>query len=262
MNSFLLALQMLTRIYIKYVPYEEKTASRSVLYFPIIGLVLGAVLIGLAFLFHYVFPAPAVAAVVVVGMVVLTGGLHMDGFMDTLDGVLSGRPRERKLEIMKDSRVGAFGVLGLACLLLLKYGLVISLPAPQFYSILLFMPILSRWAMAYATVSFPYARKEGFGKSHAAAGKFELGIATILTIVLAILICGPAGVVCMALVGFLAWFLCKKLVKQLGGLTGDTYGAVNETMEVAVLLLFFPLYQLMGPYFCGLGVFGKYILGF
>lgn len=255
MNSFLLALQMLTRIYIKHIPYDEKDASRdasrSVLYFPIIGLLLGTIMTFLAFLFNFAFPNAVVAGLIVIGMVILSGGLHMDGFMDTLDGILSGRPREKKLEIMKDSRVGSFGALGAICLLLLKYSLVISIPETQLYCLLLLMPILSRWAMSYAVVSFPYARKEGFGMNHSRAGKFELAISTIITLILAFLISGLGGLISMILILFLAWFLCIKIVKQLGGLTGDAYGAVNETMEVSVLLLFFPLYICFGFDFCG-----------
>ncbi len=241
MDSFLLALQMLTRIYIRPLNYTEKASKGSVLYFSIIGLILGAIISFVAWAAHLVFPMTAVAGIVVIGMVILSGGLHMDGFMDTLDGVLSGRPRERKLEIMKDSRVGAFGALGAVGILLFKYSLVVSVPLEDLFTLLVLMPVLSRWCMAFAVVAYPYARKEGFGMNHAKAGKKEFLPATLITVILAFVISGLAGLITMLTVFLLGWFLCNRLAKQLGGLTGDTYGAVNESMEVAVLLVYFIL---------------------
>lgn len=244
MNSFFFALQHLTRIYIKDVPFDEKDLGRSGMFFPLVGLLLGGIMVGLLWLSAAVFPPPATAALLVVGMVIVTGGLHLDGFMDTMDGVLSGRSRERKMEIMKDSRVGAFGALGLACLLLLKFALILSLPGHYLPRILILVPVLSRWGMVYAIARFPYARPEGLGKLYSQfTSNRELAVATLVACAVAAGAGGPAGLVLLGLAGISAHLLCAQFVKQLGGLTGDTYGAVNEILEVIVLLMFYPLYK-------------------
>ncbi|GBF32748.1 cobalamin synthase [Desulfocucumis palustris] len=245
MNKFLLALQMLTRIHVREVPYDEKAAGQSVMFFPLVGLLLGGLSAGVYFLSALVFPPPATAAIAVLALVIATGGLHLDGFMDTMDGVLSGRPRERKLEIMKDSRVGAFGALGAVCLLLLKFSLVLSLPGELVPRLLIIAPVISRWSMACAVTGFPYARPEGLGKSHANfSGKTELWVASLTALIFSGAAGGPGGIVLFALGGLLTQLLCRRLVGQLGGLTGDTYGATNEIVEVAVLFMFFPVYKL------------------
>jgi adenosylcobinamide-GDP ribazoletransferase len=247
MNIFLFALQHLTRIYIKDIPFNEKDLGRSVMFFPLVGLLLGGILSAALYLSSMVFPPPATAAILVVLMVIMTGGLHLDGFMDTMDGVLSGRSRERKLEIMRDSRVGAFGALGAACLVLLKFSLILSVPGDLLPRLLILMPVISRWSMAYAVANFPYARPEGLGMLHVKyTGRTELAVATVTALALAAGAGGPAGLVLFVLAGLLTHLLCRKLAGQLGGLTGDTYGAANEIMEVAVLFLFFPVYKLAG----------------
>lgn len=247
MNSFLFALQHLTRIYLKDVSFNEKDLGRSVMYFPLVGIIIGSILTALLFLSNMVFPPPATSAILVVLLVIITGGLHLDGFMDTMDGVLSGRSMERKLEIMKDSRVGAFGALGVACLLLLKFSLILSAPGELLPRLLLIMPVISRWAMAYAIAGFPYARPEGLGMHHVKyTGRTELAVATVTALALVAGAGGPAGLVLFLLAGPLTHLLCRQFSRQLGGLTGDTYGAANEIMEVAILLLFFPVYKFAG----------------
>lgn len=182
-------------------------------------------------------PAPVKAALIVSGMVVLTGGMHLDGFMDTIDGLFSGRPRARKLEIMQDSRVGAFGVTGAICLLLLKYSLLLELPEPAFFKVLLALPVLSRWGMTLAIITFPYARPDGLGKVYAMQSSMkELAGSTIITIVAVILILGLQGIWLMVLALSVSLLAGKKIVRELGGLTGDTYGFINELLELVMLM--------------------------
>ncbi|MDD4237146.1 MAG: adenosylcobinamide-GDP ribazoletransferase [Desulfotomaculaceae bacterium] len=242
MKSFLLAFYQLTRLPLPNVNFDEKACGRATLFFPAVGLFLGGLLAALAWAAGYLFPSGVKASLLVVGMVVLTGGMHLDGFMDSIDGLFSGRARERKLEIMRDSRVGAFGVIGVICLLLLKYNLLLELPDGVLLKVLLILPVLSRWGMAIAVIAFPYARPDGLGKVYAIqSGSKELAGSTIITAVAATLILGLQGAWLVALAASIAWLVGRKIVKELGGLTGDTYGLINELLEVALLFAVYPI---------------------
>lgn len=242
MRSFVFALQMLTRIRLKDIQFDERLFGRSGMYFPLVGLILGGTLIVVEILAGILFPPMAATAAMLVGLVVLTGGIHLDGFMDTVDGVFSGRPRERKLEIMKDSRVGAFGALAVFCLLLFKFGLFSGLAGPEDYPALIMMTVFGRWALTYAIARFPYARDEGMGKLYKLyTGSFELAVATVMAVAIAMAAGKAGGAVIFCLSVLFTHLLCSYLNRVLGGLTGDTYGFLNELTEVFVLALYLPL---------------------
>lgn len=242
MRSFVFALQHLTRIRIMDVPFDERQLGRSGMYFPLVGLILGLLLILVDRLAWVMFPPMAAAAAVLVCLVVFTGGIHLDGFMDTVDGVFSGRPRERMLEIMKDSRVGAFGALGAFCLLLFKFGLLTGLSGPGDYGALILMTVSGRWAMTYAIARFPYARDEGMGRLYKLYTRsFELAAASGVALVIALAAGKLGGAVIFLLSALFAHLLCGYLNRVLGGLTGDTYGFLNELTEVFVLAIYLPV---------------------
>ncbi len=243
LKTFCFALQHLTRINLYKGEFDEMAFGRASVFFPIVGLLLGALLLLAQQLLTYIFPVPLVAALLVVLMVVMTGGMHLDGFMDTVDGVFSGRSRERKLEIMRDSRVGAFGVLGLVCLILLKYNAFFTLTAPLIYQTILLAALISRWSMVYAIACFPYARREGLGTLYNSyTGKRELIWATGSTIILAALVAWAAGLILLLAAWGWVHFVGSKLTGELGGLTGDIYGAAAETTELLIYMAVFPLY--------------------
>ena len=245
MKTLAMALQFLTRFYVYRGEFDEAAYGRAPVFFPLVGLLMGAVWLLLYLGLRSLFPPAVTAALLVVGMVVMSGGLHLDGFMDTMDGVFSGRPGKQMLEIMRDSRVGAFGVLGLACLMLLKFSLLCSLPGDTLRRILPVIPALSRWGMVYAIVCFPYARPQGLGLLQKRyTGRKELALATLLAGAAAS-IGGPGGWIMLSVSLLVTHWMALLLVRLLGGLTGDTYGAINETLEVLLLLLAFPLYDLL-----------------
>lgn len=247
MRSFAYALQHLSRLRIYNGPFDEAAFGGSSKYFPLAGLLLGIVLVGLNWMFQWVFPQPVKAALLLVSLVVLTGGLHLDGYMDTMDGVLSGRSRERMLEIMRDSRVGAFGALGMGCLLLLKYALLLGLPEHFLPAVLLLMAVMGRWGMVYAIARFPYARPQGLGTLFSTyTGARELATATLITFLVAIVAGKFTGLGILVIVLAITHWLCVTFVRLLGGLTGDTYGAINEIVEVVVLLAYYPLVRVLG----------------
>lgn len=242
MHSLIFALQHLTRLPLWQVPFDERRLGRSGMFFPLGGIILGGLLIVTDQLAGLLFPPAARSAAVVVGLVALTGGIHLDGFMDTVDGVFSGRPRERKLEIMRDSRVGAFGALAVFCLLLFKFALLTGLTRESVFPALIMMTVLGRWSMTYAIARFPYAREEGMGKLYKAhTGVFELAVASLTALAAAAWAGGAGGVIVFICAAILAHLLCAYFNKILGGLTGDTYGALNEMLEVFVLALYLPL---------------------
>ena len=127
MNQLLLALQFITRIPIRQdLNYDQPNIAASMTYYPLVGTLIGAILVVINQVGGSYFPPLVTNALLVIGLIVLTGGLHLDGLMDTCDGIFSGREKEKILEIMRDSRVGAFGVIGVVALFLLKFSLLVE----------------------------------------------------------------------------------------------------------------------------------------
>lgn len=246
MNEFITGLQFLTRIKIaNQSDWSPDSFGRSVKFFPVIGAVIGMILVAINYIIDgylptagFYLPPHVLATILTAVPILLTGGLHCDGFMDTMDGMFSGRSQERKLEIMKDSRVGANGVTAFTLLILLKWSLITDI-APSLLPLALFsMPVLGRFAMVIGITSFPYARPDGMGKAFAQhANRNSLVIAAIFTILLLIPLGTQALLSCAAVLLFTIVF-AKYATKILGGLTGDVYGAITELAEIVVLLMF------------------------
>src|SRR5205085_11752359 len=170
---------------------KDEVAPRLVVgdaYFPLVGLLLAGLLWSFVLLLAPRLPQLALAAVLVVALVILTGGLHLDGLMDSCDGLFGGSTRERKLEIMRDSRVGSFGVLGAICLLLLKFALFASLSVRILpFALLITLPA-ARWTMVLALRVFPGARPTGLGAAfHRAVTTKRLLLAAIVTLAIVLL---------------------------------------------------------------------------
>ena len=241
MERFLIALQFITRIPVtKELDYTEKKIAGSMVYYPLIGTLLGSILVLINGVGSLYLPELVTSSLLLIGLVVLTGGIHLDGFMDTCDGIFSGRNQEKMLEIMRDSRVGAFGVLGVVLLLLLKFSLLVELPAESNNFVLLYFPTVSRWAMVYSAFNYPYPREEGLGKVYAQQlTKLQFGLATAWTVLLGVVLFKLQGLVILLVSWLLIVLTAKVITAQIEGLTGDSYGAVNELLEVGVILAIF-----------------------
>jgi adenosylcobinamide-GDP ribazoletransferase len=219
--------------------------SNSRAYYPAVGLLFGLLLIGLERGCREVFPTYLTAALLLLALIAGTRGLHLDGLMDVCDGLFGGYTKERRLEIMRDSRVGAFGIAGAAAVLLLKYGALVSLlslsqpgarPVDLKWPLLLF-PMLSRWSMVVVLAAFPYARSRGLASPfHQGGAKWATSAAAAAAAVASVLLGGTGGAAIFAGVSVLAWLVGRAMSGMLGGLTGDTYGATNELAEAAVLM--------------------------
>ena len=186
-------------------------------------------------MFQAILPPLVSAALIVVTWAVLTGGLHLDGWADCCDALPATVTRERRLEILKDPRLGSFGGIGLVLLLMCKFAAVASLP--QASAALILAPILGRWAIVNVAAAFPLARPDGM------AAHFRAGLArrelTWVALTVA-LVCGAVG--WGGLMAFVATVLTAALMgrwatSRLGGVTGDVYGATCELVEAVVLVL-------------------------
>ncbi|MDA0988883.1 MAG: adenosylcobinamide-GDP ribazoletransferase [Chloroflexi bacterium] len=216
-----------------------ETMGETLAYFPLVGLVIGLGLAGLDWGLGLVFPPSIVNALVVVALIVVTGALHMDGLMDTGDGLGSGLTREERLNAMRDSRVGAFGVIAAVCIVLIKYGSLEGLPESARTATLVLMPTLGRWAVVLAMFAFPsYARLEGLGRAFKEQATLpRMLVATVFCIAATLALFGPGGLALMMGVGLTAIGLAFFLRRLLGGLSGDTYGAIVEASEAMTLVL-------------------------
>jgi adenosylcobinamide-GDP ribazoletransferase len=235
---FVLALTFLTRIPIPVkgeVTSDDLRASMG--WYPLIGLGLGAAGYGLWVAANLIFPPLLSAAMVVILLEIFTGALHMDGFMDTCDGIGSGAPRERALEIMKDSRVGAMGVFGAVALILLKVTALTSLTPQQSIIPLLFGWMAARLVPVLNVIFFPYARLSGTGGAFAEGKSRAMLIWGIITVLIAGGVYNPALTVPFMLVIIIITLIVQSgIAKKLGGLTGDVYGMGIELTELLALI--------------------------
>ena len=155
-----------------------------------------------------------------------------------MDGILSGRTRERILEIMKDSRVGAHGATALILLLIGKFCMFSDLDAHLALTVLFLMPIIPRCCMSSAVINFPYARKEGLGKAfHEYSGSRDMLFASFFTCLVSILL-GTIAIIVYILTTLIMYSFNRYVSRKLGGLTGDVYGATTELGEFVVLFIF------------------------
>ena len=237
--KFLAALRFLTIIRLPW-PREisPEELGRSTAYFPVVGVVIGLILVGLNLLLGLILPPPVVNVLLVVFLVVISGGLHLDGFIDTCDGIAGHKTTEERWQVMHDSRVGGFGIIGACLLLLVKYVSLNSVPEPLLMMTLVLMPVISRWAMVYAIFAYPYARPSGLGKVFKQGANWQrFTPATLIALAVAIVLAQLVGVAIMLGTWVMTIAMASYLKRKFSGLTGDTYGAVNEVAEVCVLIL-------------------------
>jgi adenosylcobinamide-GDP ribazoletransferase len=207
--------------------------GRSVVWFPVVGALLGAILFGAARALGGHLAPGLLAVVLVAAHALVTGGLHLDGLADTFDAWGGGRgDRARMLDIMRDSRIGAHGAAALALLLIAKVLAILDLLSRGTLWPLFAAPIVARWAVVPLIVLFPYARPSGLGSLfHQQRRLMDLVIATALIVPAAYLLGAPAArAAAAALVSALV--LALALDRRLGGLTGDVYGAAIEIAEL------------------------------
>lgn len=213
--------------------------ARSMAWYPLVGVGIGALLLGADRLLARAFPRGIEDGLLLLLLVLISGALHLDGVADSADGLYGIRDRDERLRIMKDSRIGAMGVVALVLLLLLKYLALVALPLKIKMSALLLAPALGRGVAVYLAACTPYARPEGgTGQGMVEhAGRRELACCVATLLPLALWLGGVRGLLVASLV-LLAAELFRQFAKaRLGGVTGDLLGAAIEGGEVLTLLL-------------------------
>ncbi len=253
MKKILLAFQFLTIIPVKEIKdVSEKEMGGASAFFPLIGFIQGTLFVISAVLFLKVFPRELTNGLLVLVIIITSGGLHLDGLADTFDAIALRGDREKKLSVMKDSTIGPVGVIAIVLALLLKFLALNSLfhySLFTFYYSLFLMPVFSRWVMVTAIFHGKSARQDGIGKIFIENTKLkELVIATLLVIgcwllVVSFLLSSLFTIhyslflvsISVLYIFSLAsvWFCNKKF----GGMTGDTFGAVSEISEILFLMM-------------------------
>lgn len=239
MKSLILMIQFLTRIPLPVeLEVETKDFEKGVVYFPVVGMLIGILIFGMTKLLMGHIDTLTLAVLLVFFEVLITGGLHLDGLADSFDGLFSYRDRERMLEIMKDSRIGSNGVLVLIFVLLFKTVLINQILLNGLFGALLIMPVISRGMTVFASKISKYARENGMGNFF--IGKvsnlqlaFSLGITLAWTYIFS-----PTGLWMFLPALLSTWLFTRLCSAKIGGMTGDTLGANTELQEILTLLLF------------------------
>lgn len=236
-NSFLSALSFYTRIPVPtFVHHSAETLNRGTKFLPLLGALVGAAAAGLFFLANLVFSVPVAVIISMITTILLTGAFHEDGFADTCDGLGGGWSVEDKLRIMKDSRVGSYGMIGMVMLLLLKYGLLVEIGKNRMIESLILAHLLSRVVPVFLIAVLPYVRLDETSKVKPVAKKIGIGglfftlltgaAGAVLFNVYYLFLLAPAALLILV---FALWYR-----KSMGGYTGDMLGASQQVSEVVL----------------------------
>ena len=223
---------------------DPERLARSLGFFPAVGLALGLGLILVNWALAPLIPRAVLDCLLILILIAVTGGLHLDGIADLIDGLAGGKDRAGVLRIMKDSRVGAMGAVGLVMILLLKYlSLFHTLPEVK-GAALIFMPAAGRWIQVVLAACCRYVRPEGGTGAVFVelVGLREVAIATVTVLVAALVLFGLKGLGLLLLLALAALALRAYFNRRLGGVTGDVLGAGTEIVEVWTLLVILSLY--------------------
>lgn len=237
MKRFLLALQFLTVFRLKKDLHADVSEfSRSMAYFPLVGAIQGIILLFFWYLLSTLLPDNLVTGILLLILVLISGGLHIDGFADTVDGLAGGKTPEERLRIMKDSSTGAIGVVFVVLILLIKFLALQEMPFEVKAQALVAFPMVGRWAMA-PLAFLPCARPDGLGKAFAGCGRSVVVKATVFTSVAIALLFGALALALVLLLGIMIYMSSKFFRRKTGGVTGDIFGFHSEAAEVLFLVL-------------------------
>lgn len=245
MRLIRLAFSFLTVLPVGPAEFKPGDLSRAAQWFPWVGLILGVILGGAHIFLAPLFPPILCAALIVALWALLTGGLHLDGLADCCDGLAVMATPERRLEIMRDPRLGAFGTIGLTVFLIMKVAAVsalqesnvLALPILKNTFALVFAPVVARW-LILIVASQPSARPGGMGAEFSIGLSFlRLLAAAILPVALTV-VGGSRALLAVSLAFGMTWIVIAFARRRIGGVTGDVYGLAAELFELTVLLIF------------------------
>lgn len=242
-ESFAVAFSMYSRIPMPQVEWNKKNMRYSMLFFPAVGVVIAAILYGVFLLFRHLSFSPAFfASAAVFVSVLVTGGIHMDGYCDTCDAIASHGDRETRLRIMKDPHIGAFGAIYTFVILLIQFGALQQLfLKPKFLVTALACFVLSRSLAALAVIRFPKAKDSGLAATFSGyASKTASTVALIIIAAFTALLsaaCSRISLVVFAIVLLFFWIFYRISKKRFDGITGDLAGFFITVCETMVLVL-------------------------
>lgn len=239
LHDFRLALAFLSLIPVGNV--GKGNLGKTLYTFPLVGLLIGAISIAVGFACQYRLAPPLHIVAVLITSSVLTGGLHLDGLADSFDGICSWRPRQEKLKIMKDSRIGVMGALALIFVLLSKFVALSTLTSHWWLAALL-APLWGRWAAFYNLHFFPRVDQQGLAASIEPGSRGQFILATLFTLSVTFFLLWQCSVpllhqaILLLVLCLVIHSLAAKMNRSLGGVTGDSCGALSELTEVTLLL--------------------------
>jgi adenosylcobinamide-GDP ribazoletransferase len=242
LRTFLFAWQFLTALSLSRSIHDAKPEelAASMSWYPLVGCLLGALLVTADLLLTHVFPTQVTSLLLMLLLIGITRGLHQDGLADMVDGLAGGRTAQARLAIMRDPHIGALGATGLFLALALRFAGFNTLPAGEHLALLMGMPVVGRWAMVVGAFHVTSARSQG-GLAQpflAHLSWTHLCVATVTAGLALTLLLGPWTALCCLLIGTAlvrlstAWFY-----RMFGGVTGDLLGATNEVAEILFVLI-------------------------
>jgi adenosylcobinamide-GDP ribazoletransferase len=239
MKGFFQAISFLTILPVGQAhPPDGEDLARSMAFFPLAGLVIGLLLLLSHYLFSFFLTKPLNLWFVIGFLAFLTRGLHLDGLADTMDGLASGGTREKILEVMKDSRIGAFGVISLILLLGAKFFCLDQISNSSLPCSFIVMSVLGRNAMVLVCYRSSYARREGLAKPFVEHLRIHMVAVSFLSALgIALFLMRLQGIVAFFGVGLFSLGCRFFFKRRLGGITGDILGATNELSELLCLVI-------------------------
>ncbi len=239
MRSLFLAIQFLTPFPVGEVrEVEEEDLRKTIVFFPFVGVLQGFILYISIYILNHVFPHMLVGGLVLFIWVVITGGLHLDGLADTVDGLAGGRDGDGVLKIMKRGDTGPFGVIAISMTLLLKYLSIDHLISSNSSPIVFLAPVMGKVGIVMLNSGSKYGREEG-GLGRAFVDGVERGslfVNIVIAVMLLIIFAGYRGLLISILLGMVIHLIRSYLHSRIGGVTGDNMGAVAEITEVLFLI--------------------------
>jgi len=240
MRLYLIAMQFLTIIPLPFdTRCQKEDLGSATACFPLVGLTIGVMLVGLNWLIAPWLSPSLTAALLVTALAAVTGALHLDGLADVCDGLAARGSRERFLAVMKDSHVGAVGAVGLVLGLLLKWQALAAVPAGMAWQVLLLFPILGRCAQTLALGGAKQARQDGLGAAIIQGMQTRhLITALAITVTVCLLVLPIKGMIALTAVFAVTLIIKGYFQNRLGGLTGDIVGCISEIAEITALIVF------------------------
>ena len=237
MKRFILMVQFLTRIPVPInLKVDTEDFTEGIKYFPIIGIIIGVALFLVGKLVVLKFSFLTSAAISVIAYLYITGGLHMDGLADSADGLFSGRDRDRILEIMKDSRIGSNGALMMVSVILLKIFLLNELELNMAVALLV-LPVFSKFNVVFSCKVSKYAREDGMGNFFIGKVSNFNFLFALMSIFIIIWVINYKLIYILPIEILITYILTKYVTNIIGGMTGDTIGALSEVSDVISLFL-------------------------